>query len=188
MKIGLIFIAIFLLGDLSHAQAQKFRPATEADFVGYWRITLVPNEMHKSEFKNEQTGYSDPCQFFIHKKDGNWFNMSSNNGAGVEETKRLCPNKKRSDLDLSISAIRNETPYRWKKYTNQDGLFLVSDPSRPGSLPVLWKADLVLVDIPESAARGYDFKKGDLLMQLTRRINATTVAPVWPMVLRPVLD
>lgn len=170
------------------AQEQQFRPARDVDFIGYWRIQLVPNEMHRSEFKNEQMGYSDPCQFFIHRQDGSWFNVSSNTGAGVEETKRKCLAMKKADVDQLLYSVGNQPPYRWRKMQNQDGLFYVGDPSKAESETLLWKADAVLVDIPESAARGYDFKKGDLLMQLTKRINATSVAPVWPMVLRPLAD
>jgi hypothetical protein len=188
----LIAVLLLLLSTSAVAQAQRIRPATEADFIGYWRIQLVPNELHRSELQNEKTGYADPCQFFVHKPDGSWFNISHTNGAGVEETKRRCPATKRADIDLSLyvslHSFGKASPYKWSKMPNQDGLFYVRDMSGAESRVVLWKADYILVDIPESASRGYDFKKGDLLMQLTRRVNATSVTPIWPMVLRPVLD
>ena len=188
-EITMRFFVVFLLFVNASAVAQvRTQPATESNFIGYWRILLVPNEIHKSEMQNEKTGYADPCQFFIHKPDGTWFNISINNGAGVEETKRRCPGMKRADIDLSLYAVRNVSPYKWTKMPNQDGLFYVKNASNPESRALLWKADYILVDIPESMNRGYDLKKGDLLMQLTRRVNATSVAPAWPMILRPVPD
>ena len=37
-----------------------------------------------------------------------------------------------------------------------------------------------------TVAKGLGLKKGDLLMQITQRVGGNNIAPIWPMILRPV--
>lgn len=184
------FALLVIFSAAASAQMPKTRPATESDFAGYWRIVLIPNDVHKSRFKNEQMGYSDPCQFFVHKPDGTWFNISVTNMGGAEESKRKCPTK-RAAVDVSMVA-QSQSPFKWNKLPNQNGLFFIRDttpqagPKKPVAL--LWKADYVLEDIPASPAFGVDVKKGDMIMQITQRMEGNNIAPVWPMILQPVED
>lgn len=185
------FLATLLLitAATASAQEQKTRPALEADFVGYWRIILIANEVHNSPLKNEKMGYSDPCQFFVHKPGGVWHNISITNVAGPDESKRQCPTQ-RSLVDVSLSA-QPTSPFKWTKVPSQNGLFFimdtsVTDPKAVSSL--LWKADYVLEDIPAIPSIGFALKKGDLIMQLTRRLEGNRIAPVWPMILRAVQE
>jgi hypothetical protein len=186
----LAFVVGLSLSVVAAAQTQKTRPATEADFTGYWRIVLIPNEVHRSRFKNEEMGYADPCQFLVHKPDGTWFNISVTNMAGPEESRRQCPTT-RAGVDTAMFA-QTQSPFRWSKLPNQNGLFFIrdtrpqTDPQKPVAL--LWKADYVLEDVPGNAAFAFDLKKGDVLMQMTQRMGGNNIAPVWPMLLRPVGD
>src|SRR4051812_26732821 len=72
----------------------KMVPASEAQFTGYWRIILIPDEIHKSSIKNASTGYDHPCQFFVHEAGGAWRSVTIGDPAGAEETKAACPVKK----------------------------------------------------------------------------------------------
>lgn len=187
------FVAILFLFVATLAQAQssgqKVRPAGEKDFVGYWRIHLIANELHKSQLRNESLRYNDPCQFFIHKPNGAWFNLSISNPAGAEEAKRQCPNSK-ARVDSSLFG-QSSSRYQWKKVPDQEGFFVIRDTQATDTtaIPaVLWKADYVTEDIPAPATVGFDLKKGDLIMQLTRRVDEGKIAVVWPMVLRPLRD
>lgn len=92
MRVFTFIVCLFVCVGAA-AQGQKTRPATETDFTGYWRVVLIPNEVHGSAYKNEQMGYADPCQFLVHKPDGTWFNISVTNMAGAEESRRQCLTK-----------------------------------------------------------------------------------------------
>jgi hypothetical protein len=182
MKFVAVLLGLALVSDVA-AQGQKSRPASDADFTGYWRIVLIPNEVHGSPYKNEQMGYADPCQFLVHKADGTWFNITISVLAGEEESKRQCPTKQ-AGVD-SAMFMQTQSPFRWHKaIPNQDGLFFIrdtspqTDPKKPVAL--LWKADYLLDDVPNMG-----WKKGDLLMQITQR-RGNNIAPIWPMILRPV--
>jgi hypothetical protein len=184
MRIVAVFL--LLLASSVPAQGQKTRPATEADFTGYWRVVLIPDDVHKSRFKNEDTGYANPCQFLIHKADGSWHNISIHNAAGAEESLRQCPTS-RTAVDVFLVAPTSR--FRWNKLPNQHGLFWTIDTAStaPQSRSaLLWKSDVVLTDIPGSPAFDFDLRRGDLIMQLTRLLGGTNIEPVWPMVLRPV--
>lgn len=63
MKFGLYFL-LAVFSSVAMGQA-KTRPATEADFIGYWRIVLIANDKTGSRHKNEDMGYADPCQFLF---------------------------------------------------------------------------------------------------------------------------
>ena len=180
---------VVILSTAAFAQSQKSRPATESDFSGYWRIVLIPNEVHNSKIKNEQTGYSDPCQFFVHRPDGTWFNVSVANMAGAERSKSECPTT-RAAVDAKFASF-GKPEFRWRKAPNQDGFFFIGvlasqEPKKAAAL--LWKADYVLEDTSHSQASSVEFKKGDMIMQLTQRTADNRVAPVWPTILRPVGD
>lgn len=147
------------------AFAQKTRPATEADFTGYWRVVLIPDEVHKSRFTNKQVGYTDQCQYFVHRLDGAWLNVTLDG---------QCP-VKRSALEAGTALMYS--PFKWERVPGEDGLFFIRAPDNA----VVWKADYVLEDLPGEVL----LLRGDLVMQLTERTGPGMVAPVWPMVLRP---
>lgn len=182
---------LFIVSTFASATEGKTRPASETDFVNYWRIILIPNELHKSEFKNENMGFSDPCQFLVLKSDGSWYNLTVSNMAGNEASRNKCPTRK-SEIDLSLFAV-GTSPHRWSKLPNRDGLFFVKDMSVTDpkeKLAFLWKVDLILEDISSISIFGTDLKKGDMLMQLTKPINNNNIgpmkiAPIWGMILRP---
>jgi len=189
----LIFTLIFIISTSALAADAKTRPASETDFVNYWRIILIPNELHKSEFKNESMGFSDPCQFLVIKSDGSWHNLTINNMAGEEASRNKCPTKK-SEVNLGLFAV-GTSPHRWNKLPNRDGLFFVKDMSVTDpkeKLAFLWKADLILEDIPSISIFGTDLKKNYMLMQLTKPINHNVgqinIAPIWGMILRPLKE
>jgi hypothetical protein len=187
----LIMLGAFLLSSCATKQTPqqplKLVPATSENFIGYWRINLIPNEKHKSQYKNENMGYSSPCQFFIHKPNGDWYNLTISNGAGDAESLRRCPNKK-ADIDLGMLALSmSKTSITWEKAKLQDGLFYVTDHS-PNGKTLLWKADYVTVDVASEKTIGADLKKGDMFMQITKNQGGNNFAPVWPMVLRPVVE
>ena len=182
MRFLVFFVSLLFVWGVA-AQGRKTRPATEADFTGYWRIVLIPNEVHGSPYKNEQMGYADPCQFLVHRPDGTWFNITISNMAGAEESRRQCPTKQ-AGVDAAMFA-QTQAPFRWHKATpNQNGLFFIrdttpqTDPKKP--VAFLWKADYMLDDSPDLG-----LKKGDMLMQITQRTGGNSIAPIWPMILRP---
>jgi hypothetical protein len=147
------------------AFAQKTRPATEADFTGYWRVVLIPDEVHKSRFTNQQVGYTAQCQYFVHRLDGAWLNVTLDG---------QCP-VKRSALEAGTALMYS--PFKWERVPGEDGLFFIRAPDNA----VVWKADYVLEDMPGEVL----LLRGDLVMQLTEKTGPGMVAPVWPMVLRP---
>ncbi len=184
MRFLTFFVLLLLLASGATAQGQKTRPANEIDFTGYWRIVLIPNEVHGSPYKNEKMGYSDPCKFLVHKPDGSWFNITISVLSGAEESRRQCPTTQ-AGVDTAMIA-QTQSPFRWHKANpNQNGLFFIGDttpqsgPTKPVAL--LWKADYVLEDVQQLG-----LKKGDLLMQITQRVGGNNIAPIWPMILRPV--
>ena len=181
---------LFFFSTLALAQApmQKIRPATDTDFPGYWRVVLTPDELHK-QVPNEAMGFSEPCQLVIHQSDGTWRKMSIASGAGDDETKRQCP-PSRSLID-QILLTQAASPFRWSKQPNQDGYFFVRNISITDPTAVaahLWKADYVAEDFPSAGFLGFDLKKGEMLMQLTKPLGNNRFVPVWSMVLRPILE
>lgn len=178
-----LLLAVFFM-DVAVAAGQSTHPATESEFVGYWRIILIDNDRHKSGIKNEQTNYTDPCQFLVHQSDGSWMNISPMIVGGQKATKENCPTD-RAEIDKHIAIAKSlSQPFKWSKLGNQNGLFYVTDPTTNTGL--LWKADYVVEDLPAVERIGFELKKGDVIMQLTRRLGPNEIAPVWPMVLRPV--
>ncbi len=164
MKLLVLLAALVPL--LAFGQA-KTRPATEADFTGYWRVVLIPDEVHKSRFTNRQVGYTDRCQYLAHRRDGAWFNVT---------LEGACP-AKRSALEGGTALMYS--PFRWERVPGKEGLFFI----RNAGEAVVWKADYVVEDSPPDSE--VMLLRGDLVMQLTERTGPNTVAPVWPMVLRP---
>ncbi len=160
----LLVLLAALLPLLAFGQA-KTRPATEADFTGYWRIVLIPDEVHHSRLTNKQVGYADRCQYFVHRRDGAWLNVTLDG---------QCP-AKRSALEGGTALMYS--PFKWERVPGEEGLFFIRSPDQA----VLWKADYVLEDMESDVL----LLRGDLVMQLTERTGPGTVAPVWPMVLRP---
>lgn len=184
--IAFTFFTIFSISSL--AKSPLTQPATETQFSGYWRIVLIPNDIHKKKFKNEELGYSDPCQFFVHKPDGTWFNISITNMAGADESVRKCPNNSAALEQVILS--RPQSEYRWSKFLNRDGLYLIKDttPNTDTKKPValIWKSDYILTDIPASPSFNFELKKGDLFMQLMQPTEDHRLAVAWPMILRPI--
>jgi len=167
MKLLVLIAALCPL--LAFGQAMpKTRPATVADFMGYWRVVLIPDEVHKSRFTNKQVGYTDQCQYFVHRLDGAWLNVTLDG---------QCP-VKRSALEAGTALMYS--PFKWERVPGEDGLFFIRAPDNA----VVWKADYVLEDTAPAEA-GVLLLRGDLVMQLTEKTGPGTVAPVWPMVLRP---
>lgn len=182
MRNALLLVLLFMLPRAGLAEEQKLRSATAAEFVGYWKIVLIPNEVHGSPVKNEQMGYSGPCQFLVLRADGNWFSVNITNMAGDEQSKRQCPTK-RAEVDTSLLG-QQQSRYRWSIFPNLSGMFVQSDtaPQSPQAKSMLlWKADLVLEDVPSLGMR-----KGDMLLQVARQTAGGQFAPVWPMILRPI--
>ena len=165
----LLALLALLVPALAAAQGLKTRPATEKDFTGYWRIVLIPDEVHHSRFKNVQMGYSAHCQYFVHRDDRVWFNVTLEGDCVT----------KRSALEAGTALMYS--PFRWESVPDSAGLFFI----RNADEAVIWKADYVLEDTPPTPERDVLLLKGDLVMQLTEKTGPRTVAPVWPMVLRP---
>ena len=182
VAVALVFL--ISVGKLASAAEQPTHPANESEFVGYWRIILIDNDLHKSAIKNEQTGYSDPCQFFINLPDGSWLNISPTIVRGEKATKINCPSGKNEIDKLIPVSLSVSQHFKWSKLNKQNGLFYISDPATKNGL--LWKADYVAEDLPAVEKCGFDLKKGDMIMQLARRLGPAEIAPVWPMILRPV--
>ncbi|MFZ3019644.1 MAG: hypothetical protein WA056_14435 [Gallionella sp.] len=183
---GVAATLIFLLcsSQLVFAGGQSTHPANENEFVGYWRILLIDNNRHKSGIKNEETNYIDPCQFLIHQSDGSWMNISPMIVNGQKATKDNCPTD-RAEIDKHIAIAKSiSQPFKWSKLKNKNGLFYVADSATNSGL--LWKADYVAEDLPVVERIGFELKRGDMIMQLARFLGPTEIAPIWPMVLRPV--
>lgn len=190
MKFCLYFL-LLAFTSLASAQPNKTHPATESEFIGYWKIKLIPNEKHRSQFKNEDVGYSEKCQFLIFKPNGEGNSITFTNISGEEKSPETCTFHK-SDIDLGlISPTQAIKRSEWQKVPKQEGLFFTKDPAKTdikAPTALLWKVDYVAEDIDTTVAFGFGLKKGDMIMQVTRRLSDNSVAPVWPMVLRPVQE
>lgn len=190
MKLCLYFL-LLAFSSLASAESSKTHPATESEFVGYWKIKLIPNEKHRSQFKNEDVGYSEKCQFLIFTPNGEGNSITFTNISGEEPSAENCTSNK-SDIDLGlISPTQVVKGTEWQKVPKQEGLFFTKDHSKTdttAAIALLWKVDYVLEDIETTSAFGFNLKKGDMIMQVTRRLSDNSVAPVWPMVLRPVQE
>jgi hypothetical protein len=190
MKLCLYFLLLAFTSSAS-AQSDKTHPATESEFIGYWKIKLIPNEKHRSQFRNEDVGYSEKCQFLIFKQNGEGRSITFTNISGEETSPENCTLHK-SDIDLGlISSTQVINHSEWQKVPKQEGLFFTKDSAKTdskASVALLWKVDYVLEDIDATTAFGFNLKKGDMIMQVTRRLSDNSVAPVWPMVLRPVQE
>lgn len=185
----LVATLLLFVSTIVSAQDQApIRPATNADLPGYWRVVLLPDELHKL-VKNETMGFSGPCRFLILKADGTWHNVSIANGAGDEETLRQCPTQ-RSAIDQLLTSLP-PSKIRWNKHQFQDGFLFSRDISitDPNAIAGhLWKVDYVAEDFPSAKLFGFDLKKGEMIMQLTRSGGNNMVIPVWSMVLRPIQE
>jgi len=176
-----ILLSFLLISSHAFSQEQTISPANETDFAGTWRVVLIPNQFQKGQFKNEEMGYSDPCQFFINGHDKSWQNVSVHNGAGAEESKKQCPTTK---AELTQNLITpDKSQFKWKALPNGVGYFYISE--NKSSKGVIWKADKVLTDMQTSTSIGVDLKGGDMLMQVIKPTSASGGEAVWSMVLRP---
>lgn len=183
----------WLLLTLSLAASAQtgMRPAGAADFTGYWRVLLIPDEVHRAELRNAQIGFTGPCQFFVHRPDGRWYNISIDHNAALEESRRNCPTR-RAELDTVLAANQARTGnYAWRRMGSLLPIYLIEDRS-PGGKTMAWKADYVESDLPPAPGIGFALTKGDLLMQHARLATTLDGAPsielVWPMVLRPLAE
>jgi hypothetical protein len=177
------FLLLLFISSASPAQEHKFmRPAAEAEFAGYWRIILIPEGKSTPKLRNKDSGFADPCQFFVHRPDKTWINISLFSATGEEETRRLCPAILKKDVDAAITAnAAGIARYKWRNL--RGALYAVDGTSSKDQR--IWAADYVTEDasIPDY----FDFRKGDLLMSLTEP-GPNGPALLWRMVLRPVPD
>lgn len=186
----LLALSLSLLGSGASAQT-GMRPASEADFTGYWRILLIPDEVHGAELRNEQIGFTGPCQFFVHRADGQWHNISIGHNAPREEALRHCPTR-RAELEAVLAANRARAgDYAWRRMNPLLPLYLIEDRG-PGGKTMAWKADHVETELPPGPRIGFALHKGDLLLQHARLATTLDGLPsielVWPMVLRPLAE
>ena len=190
------FIFLFLLFTSTASFSQErqvIRHAEQSDFVGYWRVFLIPDEkrLHPNVF-NKDVGFAGSCRFVVHKPDGAWFNVTINNGSGEEETKLRCPSISTKDIDQAVISTNLLSPSQIKWTKLQTPLFAVENLSSKNR--VIWIADYVTEDTSDyvtdgvSIANFFDFKKGDLIMDRAVPIGQGQIKAVWRMVLRPVLD
>jgi hypothetical protein len=185
----LVFIALVVVGTSStFAQWDGTRPATEKDFIGYWKIVLIPDEIQKSRIKNKDIKLysSPPCRFLSHRPNGDWTNFSASSPAGDEATQRNC--------DKRLSAIKfaaessGQAEYRWERMRGDEGLFFLlrASPKQPVEI---WKVETVTDAAKLKVDWGVsELKDGDLLVQLMfPRENSGSRIPtldrVWMMVL-----
>lgn len=186
MLLSLLFVSLSAAqeqGGLQSTRLNVLRSAQPNEFAGYWRIVLIPDEKLNLKIQNKNTGFADPCQFFIHKEDGSWMNISISYGASDEETRSRCPHTTKKDIDSmlaanSISPIHGWSQLRLGFYRVKDGL--------TGYDNQVWAVDYVTEDV--SIANYFDFKQGDLIMNLGIPAEKGKVMLAWRMVLRPVLD
>lgn len=176
-----------LISPMAWAQEAKTRPATDQDFAGYWRIRLIPNEVHRSEIKNERTGYADPCQFFLHHSDGTWWNISISRGSTPEEARKICPTLKKADID-QMQSLRGAPRYEWLQVKSAAGVYIVREKKAERPAGLIWKADYIVDDDASAISRGWEIRKGSMLMHLMRVVGPGQVTPAWPMILEPVLE
>lgn len=176
-----ILMGLFFLSNLAYAQEQKIIPSSKADFIGYWRIILIPDEFQKGTFKNSQMGYSAPCQFFVNYPDGSWLNTTVTNMAGAKESKDKCP-KIKSELDVSL-AFGDKSKFKWEQI--REGYFHIHEAStKTASNPIgiVWKADKILA---KTFFFGLTLGKGDLIMQIIKPVSQNRGEAIYAMVLRP---
>lgn len=178
----ILTLLLILISSVSAAEDMKvLRPAEESEFVGYWRIILIPDEKMNLKIRNKDTGFADSCQFLIHKPDGYWFNITMTNGAGDEEAKRRCPTTSKEDVDLLLFAAQAPNRYKWRKLNTP--MFIVEDTLSKGHQA--WAVDYATKDA--SLPNYFDFEKGDLVMNMAMPVGPSQVVLAWRMVLRPVL-
>lgn len=181
-------LALTCFTNLSEAAGVKMHMASESDFVGFWRIMLIPNELSRSELKNEVSGYSDPCQFFIHLSSGKWVNLtvltSIKDSEGKEVKLKDCPATK-SELEPNLTAVNaTSSEYVWHIQKGSDGFFWVKKAnSQVGDF--LWRAVIIDENISRPDIFGFDLVQGDMTMNLMRRRVDGKIEAFWGMVLRP---
>ena len=181
MKLHFVSFLLFFSVQMALAQEEKpLRSATEAEFVGYWRIMLIPDEKSNLRVRNKDTGLADPCQVLIHRQDGFWFNITVSNGAGEEESRRRCPALTRKDVDLYLAAARAPKRFKWKKLT--PSVFEIQDEITKDKR--YWVADFTTRDA--SLPNFFDLKQGDLVMNMAIPAPDGRVVTAWRMVLRPI--
>jgi hypothetical protein len=172
-------IAMLAISSAAYPQGSSTRPATAQEFIGYWRVINISNDKHGSPIKNEQTGYSNPCQFLIHSADGVWKNITISNLHG--DAPRDCPTT-RAAIDVAL--LGTQPQQKWVARPNQSGLFMVLDEKAKDAQ--FWKVDYVDSDLQTTERFGLDMKRGDLIVQLLKNLGGNNLAPIWPMILRPV--
>ena len=141
---------------------------------------LIPNRL-QTKFKNEEMGYSDPCQFFVHNSDNSWSNVTVTNAASKAESVKQCP---KSKITFEPHLVAQD-PHKFKWEQLRDGLFYVFEASTrnmPNPNGIVWKADKILVDTSEI---GVKLKKGDMIMQILRPVSQNQSEAVYTLVLRP---
>ena len=180
IRIKWILLLLMGIAATCGAQEKALRPAQDTEFIGYWRIMLIPDEKSNLKIQNRETGFSDPCQVLVHKADGGWFNITISNLAGDEASRRQCDALKKKDVDASPALLGARNRFTWKRATPQ--VFEVEDVTSKAKR--YWLADYVTKDT--SAPNYFDFKLGDLVMSMALPTGDGRVAIAWRMVLRPI--
>ena len=178
-----IIFALILVSCAASSQEQTTHAAGSQDFIGSWRVVLIPNNFQKSKFKNEEMGYSDPCQFFIHNSDNSWNNLTINNASGIQETIKQCPTSKAALAPYLTT--QNPSQFKWEQM--REGFFNISEANTknsPSQNSIVWKADTVSADI---SLLGLKLKKGDMIMQIIKPVSQTRGEAVYSIVLRPLV-
>jgi hypothetical protein len=142
-----VTLALLTAASLLHAQGLKIRPATQDEFVGFWK--LLPYPASEQPRVLPANPFPGECQFFAHFSDGAWMHVVREMGRCEETASTL---EKR---------IREPGFGRIASFEVGNGRLLINRHDQRFSEP--WKIDLVLeiVDIP-----GLSLQPGDLLMQL----------------------
>ena len=195
-----ILLLALLSANTSFGADPKTHPANESEFVGYWRVHTVSDEIRREnlkdsnlgfDVKNADTGLGDPCQFVIILASRHWATIPMEKMGSADEARKQCLSTSKKDVQATVLLMQNlsTTQRSWQPAPNVVGAYLMHYPELKKTL--IWKADTVDESALSPKLTGFDLMAGDMVMTILKVIQGETpqtskVIPAWYAVLRPV--
>jgi hypothetical protein len=140
------------------AQQIAVRPATQEDFVGYWKLLPYGEDGQPKILK--ESPWPGKCQFFVHSPKNMWVQVASRDATGKDLEGDRCK-KTAQDLDAGISLQDTKSMPSWRYV---QGHVQISFPQQ--NFSEVWKVDVFSNDVAQPNPFGIDIKQGDVIMQL----------------------
>jgi len=184
-------VSALLISSFAFGKEGKARYAIESDIPGYWSVLLLDRFESEGPIKNRDMFHGAACNVHVFKSDGKYINVISEVGVTDTVKKTRCA-RTIAEVDKGLLAI-NSMSTTWSTWqalgAKNSGGFSTRGPTDPGDLS--WQIVIVEeeTDDPVQAQNfGFELKKGDLILNLLKRVQGSSFRVMWFTVLRRISE